>query len=177
MRIRNIMKTIFKRLAVLTVLVLLFNSCTKDSIPSDTPVAKTRVKITGVWVTSIPNSNGGLYWDSSTNSPDIYIKCYDEIGTLAASTTTVWNFIPTTNNPFTVSFTNPITTTDLVNTILKVQVWDDDSDNNATGLNPDDKIGEVPFYINEYTTGANKYPNYAIKAEAGTVVTIFFTWE
>ena len=28
------MKTIFKRLSILTVLVLLFNSCTKDSIPS-----------------------------------------------------------------------------------------------------------------------------------------------
>ncbi|MCF8320091.1 MAG: hypothetical protein K9I35_02645 [Flavobacterium sp.] len=35
------MKTIIKRLAVLTVLVLLFNSCTKDSIPSTpcTPIA------------------------------------------------------------------------------------------------------------------------------------------
>lgn len=35
------MKTIFKRLSILTVLVLLFNSCTKDSIPSTpcTPIA------------------------------------------------------------------------------------------------------------------------------------------
>lgn len=35
------MKTIIKRLSVLTVLVLLFNSCTKDSIPSNacTPIA------------------------------------------------------------------------------------------------------------------------------------------
>jgi len=172
------MKTIFKRLSFLTVLVLLLNSCTKDSIPSDTPVAKTKVKITGIWVNSIPNLNGSFYWDSSTNLPDIYIKCYDELGTLAASSTTLWNFTPTSSNPFTVSYPTPIISTDLINTILKVQVWDDDSDNNATGLNPDDKIGEVPFYINEYTIGANKYPNYAVKADAtGTVVTVFFTWE
>ena len=170
------MKTIFKRLSVLIVVVLFF-SCSSDS-SSDAPIVKTKVNITRIDVASTPNLNGAFYWDSSTDNPDLYIKCYDEIGTLAASSTTLWNYVPTSSNPFSVTFTTPISTTDLINTILKVQVWDDDSDNNLTGLNPNDKMGEVPFYISDYTTGTNKYPNYAVKGDSnGTVVTLYFTWE
>ena len=158
---------------------ILMLGCSKDSDTSTpTEVVKTKVKITAIWVHTIPNINGNFYWDSSTNNPDIYIKCYDELETLAASSATLWNFIPTTSNPFTVTFTNPISTTDLINTVVKVQVWDDDSDNNSTGLNQDDKIGEVAFYISDYTTGADKYPSYAIKGDGlGTIVSLHFTWE
>jgi len=172
------MKTIFKRLSVLSVVVLLLISCTKDSIPSTPIVTKTKVKITGIWVNSIPNFDGILDWDSSTNLPDIYIKCYDEFGNLIVSSKTLWNFTPTSSYPFTVSFSTPISSTDLKNTKLIVQVWDDDSDYNSTGLNQDDKIGEVPFYISDYSTGEDKYPSYAIKDNGlGTVVSLLFTWE
>lgn len=168
------MKNLLKKIAMLSFAILMLG-CSEDSdTSSPTEVAKTKVKITAIWVQTIPSSNGILYWDSPINLPDIYIKCYDEIGNLAEISSTLWNFTPTTDNPFTVSFTTPITTTDLTNTILKVQVWDDDSDVS----NPDDKIGEVPFYISDYTTGANKYPSYAIKGDGlGTIVTLFFTWE
>ena len=148
--------------------------CSKDDEPTaPAEVVKTKVKITRIDITSIPSTNGGLSWDSF-DSPDIYIKCYDELGTLAAASTTLWNITPTINSAFSVSFPTPITTTDLTNTILKVQAWDDDSDL----INPDDKIGEVPFYIHDYTIGTNKYPSYAVKSDGvGTVITIYMTWE
>jgi hypothetical protein len=168
------MKNLLKKIAMLSFAILMLG-CSKDNDTSTpTEVAKTKVKITAIWVHTIPNLNGILNWDSSTNNPDIYIKCYDELGTLAASSTTLWNFVPTTSNPFTATFSTPISTTDLINTIVKVQVWDDDSDN----LNPDDKIGEVPFYISDYTTGPNKYPSSAIKSDGvGTIVSLLLTWE
>ncbi len=160
--------------------VVLFVSCSKDE-ESNVPleVVKTKVNITKIDVTSLPQTNpNGVNWDSSTDKPDLYIKCYDELGSLIVTSTTLWNFSPSVSVPFTLNFTSPISTIDLTNSVLKVQTWDDDSDNNPLGLNPDDKIGEVPFYINNYTIGANKYPSYVVKSDGiGSVVTIYMTWE
>ena len=154
-------------------IIAMFFGCSKDDSGTQSEVVKTKVKITRIDISSIPQTNSGTSWDSFDN-PDMYIKCYDELGTLAASSTTLWNFIPSISSPFSVSFSTPIETTDLTNTILKVKAWDDDSD----FLNPDDKIGEVPFYIQDYTIGSNKYPSYAVKSDGvGTIVTIYMTWE
>ena len=62
------------------------------------------------------------------------------------------------------------------NSVLKVQVWDDDSDN-TFDLNGDDKIGEVPFTIRNYTSGTNKYPTMVSESSNGTLVTMYMTWE
>lgn len=154
-------------------MIVMFFGCSNDDSGTQSEVVKTKVKITGIDISSIPQTNSGTSWDSFDN-PDMYIKCYDELGTFVASSTTLWNFIPSISSPFSVSFPTPIETTDLTNTIFKVQAWDDDSDL----LNPDDKIGEVSFYIQDYTIGSNKYPSYAVKSDGvGTVVTIYMTWE
>lgn len=169
------MKSCIKGLSIMVIMVLFFG-CSKDEENNVTlQVVKTKVSITKIDVTSIPQftPNAGN-WDSSTNNPDLYIKCYDELGNLIVTSSTLWNFFPSVSNAFTVNFASPISTTDLTNSVLKVQTWDDDSDN----INPDDKIGEVPFYIYNYTIGANKYPSYVVKSDGiGTVVTIYMTWE
>lgn len=139
--------------------------------------AISKVKITKIEVVTIPLMNGILNWDSATDKPDIYIKLSDETGTTTPKFGTIWNLIPSLTSTYSLTFTSPITSTDLINSVLKVQVWDDDSDNNSTGLNGDDKIGEVPFTIRNYTSGTNKYPTMVSESSNGTLVTMYMTWE
>lgn len=138
--------------------------------------AISKVKITKIEVVTIPLMNGILNWDSATDKPDIYIKLFDETGAAGPKSTTLLNFIPNSTSSFSVTFTNPIISTDLSNSILKVQVWDDDSDN-TFDLNGDDKIGEVSFTMRNYTTGANKYPPFVTESVNGTIIIIYTTWE
>lgn len=168
-------KVILKNVFVILIFSLL-TGCSKDDNPTNTPteVIKTKVKITKIDISSIRANNGSLPWDTFDN-PDVFIKCYDELNTLITSSTTLWNYVPTINAPITVNFSSPMIATDLLNTVLKVQVWDDDSDLTS---NPNDLIGEVPFTIHDYIIGSNKYPSYAVKNDGnGTVVTIYMTWE
>lgn len=138
--------------------------------------AISKVKITRIDIASIPSTNGVLNWDSATDKPDIYMKLFDETGAAGPRTATIWNFIPSLTTTYSVTFTSPITSTDLINSVLKVQVWDDDSDN-TFDLNGDDKIGEVPFTIRNYTSGANKYPTMVTESSNGTMVIMYMTWE
>ena len=171
------MKILFKNLALLIIVMSIFGCSSESPTTTPTEVVKTKVKITKVEISSIPALNSGFLWDND-DAPDVYIKCYDELGTLAGFSSTIWNRTPTINSPNSIIFTPPMETTDLTNTILTVHVWEDDSDNNPFGVNPDDKIGEVPFNIHDYTIGSNKYPSYALKSNGlGTIVTIFMTWE
>lgn len=138
--------------------------------------AISKVKITKIEVIAIPLTNGILNWDTSTDKPDLYIKLFDETGASGPVSTTLWNFIPSLTNTFSVTFTSPITMTNLNNSILKVQVWDNDTDN-TFDLNGDDKIGEVPFTFRNYTSGTNKYPAFVLESSNGTMVIIYTTWE
>ncbi len=138
--------------------------------------AISKVKITRIDVVAIPSMNGILNWDSATDKPDIYMKLYDETGAAGPRSGTIWNFIPSLATTYSVTFTTPIISTDLNNSILKVQVWDDDSDN-TFDLNGDDKIGEVPFTIRNYTSGINKFPTMVSETSNGTMVTVYLTWE
>jgi hypothetical protein len=167
------MKTFLKRVSILVVGVLVLSCSSDSSTPAE--VVKTRVKITQIQVNTIPQYNGSLLWDSLSD-PDIFIKLHDEtsnVGTTAS--TTIWNFVPTLANSFLLNFTTPIQSTDLINTSLTVQVYDDDSDDSFAGA--DDKIGEVTFNIYPYTVGADKYPLFDVKLINGTMVTIHMVWE
>jgi PKD repeat protein len=135
-----------------------------------------KVKITRIDIVTIPSTNGAFNWDSATDKPDIYMKLSDETGTTTPKFGTIWNLIPSLTSTYSITFTSPITSTDLINSVLKVQVWDDDSDN-TFDLNGDDKIGEVPFTIRNYTSGTNKYPTMVSESSNGTLVTMFMTWE
>lgn len=138
--------------------------------------AISKVKITRIDIVSIPSTNGAFNWDTATDKPDIYMKLSDETGTTIPKFGTIWNFIPSLTTTYQITFTSPIIITDLINTIIKVQVWDDDSDN-TFDLNGDDKIGEVPFTIRNYTSGTNKYPTMVSESSNGTLVTMYMTWE
>jgi PKD repeat protein len=138
--------------------------------------AISKVKITRIDIVTIPSTNGAFNWDTATDKPDIYMKLSDETGTTTPKFGTIWNLIPSLTSTYSITFTSPITSTDLINTVLKVQVWDDDSDN-TFDLNGDDKIGEVPFTIRNYTSGTNKYPTMVSESSNGTLVTMYMTWE
>lgn len=170
------MKKIIVKSVLLLIVSASFLSCSSDSneTSTPTPTAKTKVSITRVDISQIPTlDSSGLSWDL-TNNPDIYMKLYDETNTLGYTSNYVSNALPTTSNPLSVSFLN-LTTTNLSTGQLKVQVWDNDV--NDTPSNTDDFIGEVPFYINDYTIGSNKYPAYAVKNVNGNIVTIYMTWQ
>lgn len=138
--------------------------------------AISKVKITRIDIVTIPSTNGAFNWDTATDKPDIYMKLSDETGTTTPKFGTIWNLIPSLTSTYSITFTSPITSTDLINSVLKVQVWDDDSDN-TFDLNGDDKIGEVPFTIRNYTSGTNKYPTMVSESSNGTLVTMYMTWE
>jgi hypothetical protein len=163
------MKKIFKILLVICLPILL-SSCSNDDNNETNSTTKTKVKISKIWVTTIPSTNGSLSWDVAS-APDIYTEITDRDGA-GLRATTVWDFMPSPNTPYQVTFIPQIETTDFTET-LDVDVWDDDSDNGTS----DDYIGNVQFRISDYTTGSDRYPSSAIKSNNGTVVTVFFTWE
>ncbi|WP_269225420.1 hypothetical protein [Flavobacterium eburneipallidum] len=168
-------KSILKSVAILVVLTAFFGcSSDSDSIQPTTPsvIVKTKVTITKIQITNIPTPND---WDLSSN-PDIYVVGLDgNNNVLIPKNGVLWNFIPSITNKVEVNLIVPISTINLSSSVFKVQVWDDDSDDALAGAN--DKIGEVPFYISDYSIGANKYPSYAVKSNGETIVTIYMTWE
>lgn len=167
------MKKEMVKFGMFLLLVMALGCSNDDSGNTPVDVVKTKVSVTRIKVTTIPTKNGFLDWDSASN-PDLFIKCYDESNILGPTSNTVWNVIPSVNNAFECVFSTPLTTTDLNYSQLKIEVWDDDSDNGTAN----DKIGEVLFPFIDYTTGADKYPPYVIKSSSnGTVVTIYLTWE
>ena len=85
-----------------------------------------------------------MSWDVAS-PPDIYAEITDRDGA-GLRATTVWDFMPSPNTPYQVTFIPGIETTDFTET-LDVDVWDDDSDNGTS----DDYIGNVQFRINDYT--------------------------
>lgn len=137
--------------------------------------AISKVKITSIAVVAIPSKNGLFSWDSSSDNPDIYLKISDETGATFPKTATIWNLIPTINTAYVYTPPAALVGTSLDTNILKVQVWDDDSDNQI--FTSDQKIGEVPFTIHNYITGANKYPSFVSETVNGTQVIIYMTWE
>ena len=168
------MKNCIKGVSMLFIIAMFFG-CSKDESSSAAEVVKTKVKITQIQVNTIPQYNGSLLWDALSN-PDIFIKLHDETSSVGVTaSTTLWNFVPTIANSFLLNFTTPIESTDLINTSLTVQVYDDDSDDSFAGA--DDKIGEVTFNIYPYTVGADKYPLFDVKSINGTMVTILMVWE
>lgn len=177
------MKNKFTKSALALIMIASFLGCSSnDDSQTTTPppavVAKTKVSITKIEVSQIPqNDSNGLNWDiaiSPNNNPDVYIKLLDENNNVGYTTNHVSNVIPSISNPLSVQFSD-LSTTNLANSVLKVQVWDDDIHDSASSS--DDKIGEVPFYIYDYTIGNNKYPSFAVKSDNGTIVTIYMTWE
>lgn len=156
---------------------LAFLGCSSDSSDNDSPpktVVKTKVTITRINVSTIPEkASSGFGWDLNSY-PDIYLKAYDETEKLVGMTTYLKDYYLTFSNPVTTSFPN-LFTTDLTNSILKVQVLDEDE--HDTPSNSDDLIGEVDFYIHDYTVESNKYPEFVVKEQGGTIVTIYMTWE
>lgn len=166
------MKTIFKRLSVIVVLVLFF-SCSSDS--GDTPcvpisclnggtsradcgcdcpqgysgtncstlVQPSKVIITKVVVKSFPNTNSqGLLWDLINNA-DIYIK-------INSGTTVIYDHPSFLSDALGGSILNyefslnPNLQITNVNSPLIVSLWDYDLADNPS--NPDDNIASAAFF-------------------------------
>lgn len=168
---------IFKSALLLAFSAFSFGCSSDDNQDVVTPtpvVTKTKVTVTKIQISQIPQSDSnGLPWDFSSN-PDIYIKLYDENNFLGYTSNYMPDFMPSITNPLTLIFSN-LSTTNVSSGILKVEVWDNDI--NDSPSNPDDKIGEASFYLYDYTTGPNKYPASAVKNVDGTLVTLYMTWE
>lgn len=166
------MKNLFKKIAILSVAMLVFG-CSKDddssSTPTPTEVVKTKVKLTRIEVPSYPSAS----WDTFSY-PDFFAIITNENSQLVSYSTTDWDINPSATYPFFVSGINA-QITNLNTGVLNVGIWDDDSDDVIA--NDDDIIGLVVFNISDYTTGANKYPSTVTKTQNGVTCKLFLTWE
>lgn len=169
------MKTIFSKSIAILFLFVLF-SCSKDSPTANvTPeIIKTKIKISKIEINQIPlKDSNNIVWDIASN-PDIYIKLYDESNSSSYTSNYVPDAFPTISNPLGIYFVD-LSSTNLTTGLLKIQVWDDDLHDFPSTA--DQKIGDISFYINDYTIGTNKYPSFAVKSVNGTIITIYMTWE
>lgn len=165
------MKNLFKKIALLSLAMLVFG-CSKDDTPAE--VVKTKVKITGFKVDNIPfTAPDGLGWDGLTGLPDVYCDVFRGTTTYVLSSNTATN-LTQSSLPLTVTFNAPYSVPLFSDTINIVVM---DNDLNDSPSNADDLIGYVPFIMNDYTTGADKYPTTKTKTANGVTVTLFLTWE
>lgn len=156
-------------------LVFVIFGCSKEA-NTTTPVetVKTKVKITGFKVENIPFvAPDGLGWDGVSGLPDVYCGLFNGNSTLVV-TSNVSDNVAQSSLPLTVTFNIPYQVPFFSDTINIVVM---DSDQNNTPVTDDDEIGYVPFVLNDYTTGADKYPTTKTKTANGVTVTLFLTWE
>ena len=165
------MKNLFKKIAILSVAMMVFG-CSKDSASPSTPaeVVKTKVKLNRIEVPSYPSAN----WDVGS-LPDFCAIILNENNQIVGSSSTDWNINPSTSYPFFVAFNTPLQITNLNSGVLNIGIFDDDSDDSLAGA--DDLIGSVVFYITDYTSGTNKYPSTVTKTLNGVTCKLFLTWE
>ena len=166
------MKTLLKKMAILSVAMLVFG-CSKDDSPGED--VKTKVKITGYRIDNFSFvAPDGLGWDGINGLPDVYVGLFNGTTTLVYNSNVV-NNVPQSGLPLTDTFTSPYYTVPNFSDTINIVVMD--SDNSTLWASSDDEIGYVPFIMNDYTTGDNKYPPTATKTANGVTVTLSLTWE
>ena len=142
--------------------------CSEDDSPAE--VVKTKVKLTRLEVPSYPSA----IWDVGS-LPDFFALILNENDQLISTSTTDWNINPSTSYPFFVTYNTPVQITNLSSGVLKIGIFDNDSDDSFAGA--DDLIGLVVFNISDYTTGTEKYPPTVTKTQNGVTCKLFLTWE
>ncbi len=167
------MKNLFKKIAILSIAVMVFG-CSKDDEPSaPAEVVKTKVKITGYKIENFPFvTSGGLGWDGIGGLPDVYVAFFN--GTTLLDVSPTVNNVPQSGLPLSATFSTVYLVPSFSNTINIVVL---DNDQNDTPSNADDEIGYVPFIMSDYTTGTNKYPQTVTKTANGITATLLLTWE
>ena len=165
------MKHIFKNIFLL-VLALNLVGCSKDDETQSQSV-KTKVKITGYRVDNFSfTAPDGLGWDGLNGYPDVYSGLFNGTNLVIASN--VLSNVTPSNLPINVTLTPVYLVPDFSNTINIVVM---DYDENDIPASSNDEIGFVPFILNDYTIGSNKYPTSVTKTSNGVTVTLFLTWE
>lgn len=163
------MKNLLKKMAILSIAMLVFG-CSKDDSPSE--VVKTKVKITGYRIDSFSFvASDGFGWDGISGYPDVYVGFFNG-QTLIDVSPTVNNVTPS-GLPLTATFTTVYQVPNFSDSITTVVM---DSDQSDIPSSNDDEIGYVTFVMNDYTTGANKYPSTVTKTANGVTTTLFLTW-
>ncbi len=169
------MKNLLKKMALLSIAMLVFG-CSKDDVPT-TPaeVVKTKVKITGYRIDNFSFvAPDGLGWDGINGLPDVYVGLFNGTTTLIHNSNVITN-VPQSGLPLTEAFNSPYYLVPNFSDTINVVVMD--SDNSTLWATSDDEIGYVPFIMNDYTSGADKYPTSKTKTANGVTVTLFLTWE
>ena len=168
------MKNLFKKIAILSIAIIAFG-CSKDDEPTaPAEIVKTKVKITGYKIENFPFvTSGGLGWDGIGGLPDVNIKLFDGAYLFYASG--VINNVPQTGLPLSGSLISPYHLVSGFTSTINVVVIDNDLGDLPP--NDDDEIGYVPFIMNDYITGPNKYPPAVTKTANGVTATLSLTWE
>ncbi len=159
--------------SVLGLIIITAISCSSDS-DSNPTVTKTKVSITKVEISTIPATNGSINWDTGSNA-DLYVNIHDQTtSSPQLRSETVWDINILPGQAFQCTMpTNQ--SSDLLNSSITIQAYDDDSDNIAGGA--DDYMGEATFNISDYISGPDKYPATAHKTSNGLTISIYMTWE
>lgn len=169
------MKNLFKKIAILSIAMVVFG-CSKDSATSTpTDVVKTKVKITGYKIENFSFvAPDGLGWDGINGLPDVYVGLFNGNATLIYKSNTLYN-VTQSGLPLSETFNSPYYLVPNLSDTINIVVMDEDQ--NDIPSSSDDEIGYVPFIMNDYTTGSNKYPSTVTKTANGVIVTLSLTWE
>lgn len=168
------MKNLFKKIAILSIVMIAFGCSKEDTPSSPADVVKTKVKVTGYRIDNFSfTAPDGLGWDGINGYPDVY-SGFCNGNTLLIQQNNIISNCTSSMLPISVNFNSAYQVPNFSDTINIVVM---DSDNSTLWSNTDDEIGYVPFIMNDYTTGTDKYPTTKTKTANGLTVTLFLTWE
>ncbi len=111
----------------------------------------------------------GSGWDPF-NGPDVYFTLLSPNPTnTILYTSGQYADLFATQLPKTWNLSPSVTITDFVNFYF-IRLWDDDA------IDADDKIADVSFKLDSYTTGSGAYPSSIVRTQNNATVVLYFTW-
>jgi PKD repeat protein len=126
--------------------------------------------LTKVVLTDMPFLNpSGQIWDPF-NGPDVFFTLLspNPTNTILYSSG-YYTDLQSTDLPKTWNLSPSVTITDFVNFHF-IRLWDDDT------IDADDKIADVSFKLDSYTTGSGAYPSSIVRTQNNATVVLHFTW-
>jgi len=130
----------------------------------------TKAILTKVILTDMPFLNAsGQIWDPF-NGPDVFFTLLSPNPTnTILYTSGYFTDLQSSGLPKTWNLSPSVTITDFVNFYF-IRLWDDDA------IDADDKIADVSFKLDSYTTGSGAYPSSIVRTQNSSTVVLYFTW-
>jgi len=163
---------IFSQPGTFTVTLKVKNTSGQDQKSTQITILRpyTKAILTKIDVTQMPFIDAsGSGWDPF-DGPDLFFTLLgpNPTNTVLYTSGQFANVLGT-QLPKTWNVSPTFTITDFVNYYF-VRLWDYDT------LDPNDKIADVSFKLDSYTTGSGAYPSSIVRTQNNATVVLYFTW-